>query len=94
MNNVISAVDFFRDTLGQDVITLSMHSAQSEEIGLDALDGFVVQAAARGLLVEVWIEDEKRNYEFGDYVALLKKQTVEPNPYLDEWVSGDGQPKG
>lgn len=107
MNNAISAVDFFRDTLKQDVITLSMHSAQSEQIGLEALDGFVVQAAAKGLLVEVWIEGERRDYEFGDYVKLLNRELhrVERNPYIDDdyvalhksddakW-DDDGTPKG
>lgn len=85
MSNVISAVDFFRDTLKQDVITLSMHSGQAEIITLEALDGFVVQAAAKGLLVEVWIEGERRDYEFGDYVKLLQREVhrVEENPYLD-----------
>lgn len=97
MNNTISAVDFFRDNLKQDVITLSMHSAQSEQIGLEALDGFVVQAAAKGLLVEVWIEGERRDYQFGDYVELLKRESrrVEDNPYIDDakW-DDDGTPKG
>ena len=86
MNNAISAVDFFRDTLKQDVITISMHSAQSEQIGLEALDGFVVQAAAKGLLVEIWIEGERRDYQFGDYVELLKRESNRVdlnNPYLD-----------
>lgn len=107
MNNAISAVDFFRDTLKQDVITLSMHTAQSEAIGLEALDGFVVQAAAKGLLVEVWIEGERRDYQFGDYVELLKRErdragaeiVAEANPYLDDGYaalhkSDDGTPKG
>lgn len=87
MSNVISAVDFFRDTLKQDVITLSMHSVQAEIITLEALDGFVSTAAAKGLLVEVWIEGERRDYGFGDYVELLKRESNRvdiSNPYLDE----------
>ena len=87
MNNVISAVDFFVDTLKQDVITLSMHSGQAEIITLEALDGFVSQAATKGLLVEVWIEGERRDYEFGDYVELLKRESNRVdlnNPYLEE----------
>jgi hypothetical protein len=87
MNDVISAVDFFRDTLKQDVITLSMHSVQARAITLEALDGFVVQAAAKELLVEVWIEGERRDYEFGDYVKLLQRESNRvdiSNPYLDD----------
>ncbi len=109
MSDVISAVDFFRDTLKQDVITLSMHSGQAEIITLKALDGFVVQAAAKGLLVEVWIEGERRDYEFGDYVKLLQRESNRidiSNPYLEDdykalhkdddarWLKNDGTPKG
>lgn len=86
MSVIEKTITFFHKTLGQDVITLSMHSAQAARIGLEALDGFVVRAAAKGLLVEVWIEDERRDYQFGDYVELLKRESlkVEANPYLDD----------
>ncbi len=108
MSNAISAVDFFRDTLKQDVITLSMHSGQAEAITLEALDGVVVQAAAKDLLVEVWIEGERRDYQFGDYVGLLQRESNRVdlnNPYLDDdYVTlhesddakrdDDGHPKG
>ncbi len=88
MSVIEKTITFFSKTLGQDVITLSMHSAQAALIGLTALDGFVVRAAAKGLLVEVWIEDERRDYAFGDYLELLKREAQkagdEPNPYLDD----------
>lgn len=69
MSVIEKTITFFRKTLGQDVITLSLKSGQAS---VEALDGFVVRAAADGLLVEVWIDDEKRHYEFGDYVELIK----------------------
>ncbi len=104
MSVIEKTITFFRKTLGQDVVTLSMHSAQAARIGLEALDGFVVRAAAKDLLVEVWIEDEKRDYQFGDYVELLKREAQksgdEPNPYLDDDYAAlhkeddDGTPKG
>jgi len=91
MNNAIATVDFFVDTLKQDVITLSMHSWQAENIGLKALDGLVVQAAAKGLLVEVWIEGERRDYGFGDYIELLKRESNRVdlnNPFIsDDYVA-------
>ena len=61
---------------------MSLHAGQAK---VEALDEFVVRSAAKGLLVEVWIDGERRKYEFGDYVELLKResQRVENNPYLD-----------
>lgn len=55
-------IDFFKDILGQSFITLSMYNEQAQRISLHDLDGFVVEAAARGLLVEVYIEDERPFY--------------------------------
>lgn len=95
MSVIEKTITFFRKTLEQDVITLSLNSDQAS---VEALDEFVVRAAAKGLLVEVWIDGEKRDYQFGDYVELLKResQKVEANPYLDdvEKRDDDGHPKG
>jgi hypothetical protein len=90
MSVIEKTITFFRKTLGQDVITLSLKSGQAS---VKALDGFVVRAAAAGLLVEVWIDDEKRNYEFGDYLELIKARELDnPEVLGHETVLGDDVP--
>lgn len=75
--NIQIVVGFFKETLGQEIMTLNMSNAQAARISIKDLDGFVVAAAGQGLLVEVNIDDETRPYGFGDYVALRAKLDVD-----------------
>ncbi len=67
---IAKTIKFFRKTLDQDVITLSLNSGQAS---VEALDEFVVRSAAEGLLVEVWIGGKRRDYQFGDYLELQRR---------------------